>query len=171
VEPSRSVPPLAQPIEASLAKPDDADPPDGSHRRLARHRVALRRGRTRLGDGLRTGVSLEVGLTVRSFERPAPQSTATRRDAAESRRSSSQRIKTPALPRNTRVATLPPMPAKPSAVIDTASSTAVITSTSSASCRTSSKLPRFRALPPPPDSIVSFGRVPGQCIESNGLAS
>jgi hypothetical protein len=47
----------------------DADPPDGSHRRLARHRVALRRGRTRLGDGLRAGVSLEVGLTVRSIDR------------------------------------------------------------------------------------------------------
>ena len=50
----------------------DADPPDGSHRRRARRRVALRRGRTRLGDGLRTGVSLELGRTVRSFERPAP---------------------------------------------------------------------------------------------------
>src|SRR4051794_36396948 len=49
----------------------DADPPDGSHRRLARHRVALRRGRTRPGDGLRTGVSLEMGLTIRSFKRPA----------------------------------------------------------------------------------------------------
>src|ERR1700704_6457930 len=33
----------------------DADPRDGSHRRLARHRVALRRGRARPGDGLRTG--------------------------------------------------------------------------------------------------------------------
>jgi hypothetical protein len=44
-------------------------PRDGSHRRLARHRLALRRGRTRPGDGLRTGVSLEAGLTVRSFER------------------------------------------------------------------------------------------------------
>jgi hypothetical protein len=53
----------------------DAGPPDGSHRRLARHRVALRRGRTSLGDGLRTGVSLEVGLTVRSFERPGASVT------------------------------------------------------------------------------------------------
>jgi acetyl-CoA acetyltransferase len=35
----------------------------------ARPRVALRRGRTRLGDGLRAGVSLEMDLTVRSLER------------------------------------------------------------------------------------------------------
>ena len=48
----------------------DADPPDGSHRRLARHRVALRRGRQGLATAFE-GVSLEVGLTVRSFVRPA----------------------------------------------------------------------------------------------------
>gem|GEM_PF-5250515 len=52
----------------------DADPPDGSHRRLARHRVALRRGRTRLGDGLRTRVSLEMGRIVRSFVAPHAES-------------------------------------------------------------------------------------------------
>jgi len=60
-----------------------------------------------------------MGLTVRSFERPAPQSSATRRCGRISKIVIAANQLTPALPRNARVATLPRMPGKSSAVIDT----------------------------------------------------